>query len=122
MTTRRHKPDTKHNLNTATAEELEQTGRIDGVRARNLIEHRARRGPFSAWREVMEVQKFEQSTVERLQDAGFQLDHEKPSTETEPSGGRNVNDASAADLDESSTFGIQRAERSIGYRSRKSRV
>jgi DNA uptake protein ComE-like DNA-binding protein len=66
---------TSHNLNGATAEDLEQVSQLDGERARYLVEARNRIGGFKSWDDVKrEAVSFEDRMVERLQDAGFTLD------------------------------------------------
>ena len=63
----------EHDLNRASAEELEQTHMIDGERAQRLVEFREEHGDFTEWEQIKAVSGFEEGLVERLQQAGFDL-------------------------------------------------
>lgn len=60
-------------INKATAEELEQAFQVDGTRARYLIDHRTRSGPFRSWDDVKQVPGFEDKMVENLEQAGLTI-------------------------------------------------
>jgi competence ComEA-like helix-hairpin-helix protein len=59
------------NVNTASAEDLENVFQLDGGRARYLIEARNRIGRFTSWEQIKEeVPSFEDGMIENLKQAG----------------------------------------------------
>lgn len=73
-TERSTRPSRARELNSASAEDLQNAAQLDGQRAEYLIEARNRLGGFKSWDEVKrEVPSFEDGMVENLQRAGFSL-------------------------------------------------
>jgi DNA uptake protein ComE-like DNA-binding protein len=62
-----------HDLNRASADELEKTNMIDGERAERLVAFRNTHGPFADWQQVKNVSGFDDGLVARLKEAGFRI-------------------------------------------------
>jgi competence ComEA-like helix-hairpin-helix protein len=128
-------------INTATAQELERVGQIDGARAQYLVDYRERQGRFSTWEQVKQVPSYEDGMIERLQKAGFTVggagatgrhsDGRKARASGAASGGSgqggrssgeerggcSLNRASAEELEQTHMIDGERAQRIVAYRN-----
>lgn len=109
-------------INRASAEELERTFEVDGTRARYIVEHRERFGPFKSWEDVKQVPGFEDKMVENLRAAGLTVGTSEPggrrvSSET-GRGGTDLNSASSEDLERVPQIDSERARYLIEARKR----
>jgi DNA uptake protein ComE-like DNA-binding protein len=98
-------------INKASAEQLESAFQVDGTRARYLVEHRRKSGPFKNWDEVKQVPGFEDKMVENLLEAGLTI-----GATTDK--GLDVNAASIEDLESVFQMDGERARYLIETRNR----
>lgn len=113
-------------INKASAEELQNAFQVDGARARYIVEHRDKIGPFRSWEDVKHVPGFEDKMVDNLRAAGLTLgrSRESRSLEEVTSGaqtekaGRDLNSASLDDLEAVSQIDGERARYLIEARTR----
>ncbi len=62
------------NLNTASKEQLLQAAEIDEGRLHEFLEKRREKGGFTGWQQVRDnVPSFDEATIQRLKDAGFEF-------------------------------------------------
>jgi competence ComEA-like helix-hairpin-helix protein len=102
-------------INKASAEELENAFQVDGVRARYIVEHRNKIGPFQRWDDVKQVPGFEDKMVENLQAAGLTL---QPARKDEPSHSSRKTHARSMDLNSASAEDLEAVAQIDGERAR----
>ena len=70
-------------LNTATVEELSKLRIIGPDRARKLVEYREKNGPYEDWSDLLNVEGFDEKTVNDIEDSeAFILGTEEEEEET----------------------------------------
>jgi DNA uptake protein ComE-like DNA-binding protein len=103
-------------INRATKEQLEEAFQLDGQRAEYLVLTRQQLGGFKSWDQIKdEVPSFEDKMVANLQAAGLTLGGQRYQRKPRDGGGgrnglRDLNEASAAELEQAFQLDGQRAE------------